>query len=695
MKTFKNYLLLGLMSIMGFSLMTACKETPEGPDGPDGPGGPDVTKDSVITFASESVAAPLAGGTCYMEYNISNPHDDASISVTTEEDWISDFNTQSAGVISFKVAANEATEGREGIVTVKYLYAEDATFIVSQGAKTSATFALENIDTTSDYFSYTVDIIPSDKKAPYIVMSASPAYIEELGGTDDDIYADDYAYFEWVGSFYGQSAVEIMQGRYKVGDNLGVTVGNATPGMTYIFYCYYVDYATGVRTSDIARFEITCGHPELTEVEFTMTTEVDGPGVFTDAVPVGFDGDYYTDVITAAELADGEAAGYTKEEYIKLWWANIVVALKADYSTSEIIAMNTCKGENADGTPRSQFSFELMQNTDYYFFAFALEENALCASTPKLQAFRTGAAEPSSNEFAISITELTARKAEVSVTATVAEDSYVTHCVTAADWATFGNNDAERMEHILSNLGLSYCYGNVDVTYTGLEPDTNYVLFAFGTRGGVPTTSLTYEEFATKSGDAGNATISFKDLGYFEVDDLEDYGLTFGESAKGQAIMPVEVVLSPEEHGDWWYDIYDWTGRNDEYDTQNYINGLLYQIEQHGSSTATRTYNILKWGNFYVRVAIIADTNGQYSDLYREEIVCKYEDARDPEEFVEWYEDWQASMMSSSVYSSKPAAKKMEVNLSAQPMAKRQKLSQQSVKREMMPVEADQIVATR
>ena len=259
---------------------------------------------------------------------------------------------------------------------------------------TSMTFALENIDTTSDYFSYTVDIIPSDKNTPYIVMSASPEYIEELGGTDDDIYADDYEYFEWVGSINSQSAVEIMQKRYKVGDAPSTTVNNATPGMPYIFYCYYVDYATGVRTSDIARFEITCGHPELTEVEFTMTTEVDGPSVFTDAVPVGFDGDYYTDVITAAEVADGEAAGYTKEEYIKLWWANIVVALKADYSLSDIIAMNTCKGQNDDGTPRSQYNFELMQNTDYYFFAFALEENALCASTPKLQAFRTGAVEP-------------------------------------------------------------------------------------------------------------------------------------------------------------------------------------------------------------------------------------------------------------------------------------------------------------
>ena len=694
MKTFKNYLLLGLMSIMGFSLMTACHETPEGPDGPDGP---DVTKDSVITFASESVAAPLAGGTCYMEYNISNPHEDASISVTSEEDWISDFNTQSAGVISFKVAANEATEGREGIVTVKYLYAEDATFIVSQGAKTSATFALENIDTTSDYFSYTVDIIPSDKKTPYIVMSASPEYIEELGGTDDDIYADDYAYFEWVGSFYGQSAVEIMQERYKVGDNRGVTVKNGTPGMPYIFYCYYVDYATGVRTSDIARFEVACGHPELTEVEFTMTTEVDGPGVFTDAVPVGFDGDYYTDVITAAELADGEAAGYTKEEYIKLWWANIVVALKTDYSLGDIIAMNTCKGENADGTPRSQFSFELMQNTDYYFFAFALEENALCASTPKLQAFRTGAAEPSSNEFAISVTELTARKAEVSVTATVAEDPYVTHCVTAADWATFGNNDAERMEHILSNLGLSYCYGNVDVTYTGLEPDTNYVLFAFGTRGGVPTTGLTYEEFATKSGDAGNATISFRDLGYYEVDDLEAYGLTFGESAKGQAIMPVEVILSPADHGDWWWTIWAWGDRTDEYDDANYIANLLYEIEKYGSHSSDPTYNTLDWNYRYVRTAIIADANGQYSDLYKEEIICKYENVRDPEEFVEWWNEWHDDEieLQSEVYSTRPAAKKMEVNLSAQPMAKRQKLSQQSVKREMMPVEADQIVATR
>ncbi|MBR2368504.1 MAG: hypothetical protein IKA81_07880 [Alistipes sp.] len=29
------------------------------------------------------------------------------------------------------------------------------------------------IGTTSDYFYYSVDIIPSDKKSPYIVMSAS------------------------------------------------------------------------------------------------------------------------------------------------------------------------------------------------------------------------------------------------------------------------------------------------------------------------------------------------------------------------------------------------------------------------------------------------------------------------------------------------------------------------------------------
>ena len=684
MKALKNFLLLGLMPIVALVALAGCE-----------PDDPKVEKDSAINLKQTEVSVGLSGGTCFVEYEIVNPHDDASISVECEAEWISDFNTQSADVIRFSVAANESEQAREALVTVKYLYAEDATFLVKQGSKNEGTFAFENVDVTSDYFSITVDIVPSDKKTPYIIMSASPEYIEELGGTDEDIYADDYAYFEWVGSFYGMTAVEIMQERYKVGDAPSTTVNNATPGMSYVFYAYYVDYATGVRTSDITRFNVTAGHPQLSEVDFDMEVTVDGPAALTDAVPVGFDGDYYTDVISAAELADGEKAGYTKEEYIKLWWANIVVSLKADSSISEIIASNTCKGQNEDGTPRSQYNFELMQNTDYYFFAFALEENALCASTPKLHPFRTGAAEPSDNKLAITFNEITARKADVSITTTVAEDPYVTHIATADEWAKFGNNDAERMDNILSNVRLSYSYGNTDVTFTSLTPDTEYVVYAFGTRGGVATTGLVYESFTTKSGAAGNATISFADLGYYEVDDLEQYGLTFGESAKGKAILPIDVILTPEDHGDWAYAIWDWEGRNDEYNDENYIANLLWQIEEYGSSTTTQTYTILKWNNRYVRTAIVEDANGQYSELLKEDIYCEYDKVREPAEFVEWWDSWHGAGLQSKVYNSKPAAKKMEVDLSKNFSKSFSKLSEQTIEPAVKKVEVDEIVASR
>lgn len=662
---------------------------------PDGPEGPNVQKDSVITLKKSEVTVGLGGGTCFVEYEIINPHDDASISVECAEDWITDINTQSADVVSFKVAANTGEQAREALVTIKYLYAEDATVLVKQGAKSNATFAFENLDVVSDYFSITVDIVPSDKKTPYIIMSASPEYIEELGGTDEDIYADDYAYFEWVGSFYGMSAVEVMQSRYKVGDAPGTTVKGSTPGMSYVFYAYYVDYATGVRTSDITRFNVTAGHPELTEVDFDFQFEVDGPGVFTDVVPTGFDGDYYTDMMSEAELLAGEAAGYTKEEYIKLWWSNVVVSLMADYSTTEIIAMNTCKGTNKDGSPRSQYTYELLQNTNYYLFAFTLEENALCASTPKMVPVTTGAAEPSANEFTITVNELTARKADVSITTTVAEDPYITHIVTADEWAKFGKTDAERMASILSSVETSYCYGNIDVTFTALTPETEYVIFVFGTRGGVATTALTYETIQTKSGAAGNATISFKDLGYYEVDDLEQYGLTFGDSSKGKAIMPIDVILAPEDHGDWWFDTYDWEGRNDEYSDEQYISGLLWSIEEYGSHPADPTYVVLKWNNRYVRVAIIADANGQYSNLLKEDIYCEYDKVREPAEFVEWWDSWHGAGLQSAVYNNEPAAKKMEVDLSKDYTKSYTKLSEQTIERAVKQVEVDEIVASR
>ena len=101
-------------------------------------------------------------------------------------------------------------------------------------------------------------------------MSAGPSYIvnSELE-TGEDFYEDDIAYFAWVGSFYGQSAVEIMNIRAKIGDQRGITVGDGAAGVPYTFYCYYFDPNSGALTSEVAFFEITTQKPEKIVADFT------------------------------------------------------------------------------------------------------------------------------------------------------------------------------------------------------------------------------------------------------------------------------------------------------------------------------------------------------------------------------------------------------------------------------------------
>ena len=78
---------------------------------------------------------------------------------------------------------------------------------------------------------------------------------------DEDFYMDDVAYFEWLGSFYGMSAADVMNTRAKIGDQRGITVSQAASGVPYKFYCYYFDTNTGALASDIAFFTITTKKP--------------------------------------------------------------------------------------------------------------------------------------------------------------------------------------------------------------------------------------------------------------------------------------------------------------------------------------------------------------------------------------------------------------------------------------------------
>ena len=696
----KNFLMMAFMPVMALALLVGCTE----PEGPVEPNGPVVEKDSTIKLGKESVSASLAGGTYLMEYTIQyngegeNPHKGEKISAEAAEEWVNNFNFGITGAFQFNVEANPTSEERQCLVTVKYRYAEDAVFVVKQGAAVSAGFTLENV--TATYFDYTVDVIPENKTLPYIVMSAAPEYIIASGfETGEDYYEDDLAYFAWLGQFYGMSAAQIMQERAKVGDQRGITVSNGASGVPYTFYCYYFDYESGALLSDVTFFTVETAKPEKKDVDFEMNYEiVDGCLVKADVTPIGYTGDYYFDVLNSIQVNDYlENLDFLNDEshVVEYWWANAVQEMMKDMSNAEIVANFTCVGSNPDGTPKSHYEFELLANHDYYLFAFAMEENGLCCSTPEVIKFTTGDVAKSNNEITPKVSKLTSRTATFSFT-TTNDDYYVAGWQKASDWATYGSNDAERQEYLIHNMDYNLLSGNVSTNVIDLEPETDYVLYAFGSRGGVATTDKIFTETFRTKGLNGSVSIERVDRGYYDASDFANHaGYEYLSNYAGSAIFPIEVKFSDENHGDFFFDTYNWTDRHESeyYTDQQYIDGLVWSINEYGSATTTHTYTFLNFGGKYEFVAIVFDADGQMSKLFREWIEPNYDGCGDAADYVAWWDAYQQSQnegpnLSSIVYNEVAADK-----FFSEKSAKTKRVSEMTFSNETVKMASDEILA--
>lgn len=662
---------MGLMAVCAVALLAGCKKNnedidqPGGTDDPNTPGGkPNVEVDSKIVLGQDSITASLDGGSYLMEYEVvyegegENPHAGEKISAEAAEDWVNNFNYSVTGALGFKVDANAGAAARECLVTVKYRYAEDVTFVVKQGAKSKAGFTVTNVSAADEYFSYTVDVTPEDKKTPYIVMSAGPDYIAQNGlESGQDFYEDDMAYFAWLGSYHGMTAAQVMQGRAKIGDQKNVTVGNGAPGVPYTFYCYYFDVESGALLSDVAMFTVTTAKPEHKDVTFEIEYEVESCVIKAEVTPKGgFDGDYYFDVLNHLNVDTFlENLDFLKDasDYAEYWWSNAVATMTQDLNSNmsfeDVISTFTCKGTYSDGTPKSYCEFELLANHDYYLVAFAMQEHGLCASKPQVVKITTGDVAMSDNEIRVEVVNITSRTAAFNFWPSN-NDYYVAGWEEASVWNTYGKTDAERQEYFLKNLDYELLSGEVTAKATKLKNDTEYVAYAFGSRGGKATTTKIFtQSFKTKSGADGSVDISFKDLGYYDCAAVAQYpGLEFfgGERYAGCVVLPYDVVFSSDEHGHFWYDIYDWTGRHesDYYTEEQYMDGLVWSIDTYGGSAAEQSYVGLKIGNVYELVGVVLDTEGNFSSMYREWIRPTYDGCRDAKIFVEWYNDWQESM---------------------------------------------------
>ncbi len=131
--------------------------------------------------------------------------------------------------------------------------------------------------------------------------------------------------------------------------------------------------------------------------------------------------------------------------------------------------------------------------------------------------FKTDAPEPSDNKIEVTVSNITARSAHVSVTATNATDQYKTQVFEATLFGDLtGAELADEMLEYYSSMPV-YKKGNYETDVTKLKADTKYIAAAVGCTDNAPTTDIATVEFTTgPTGDIGkwNFTSNFTDGTY-------------------------------------------------------------------------------------------------------------------------------------------------------------------------------------
>lgn len=295
--------ILGLLALCALTLV-ACNDTPE-PE--------PIVKAPVVTLEKESVEAPAEGGTFSVNYTIENAQEGATLSVVEDVEWISDVTAQE-GVISFVVAANDATEGRNATLTVEYTGAEARAIAVAQAAKSEepepelATITLEVGDiawnnasisvTPSADVEYILGVMTKEAFAPYAEDAETlvAARIEEWESTakmyEDMGYDDPWQTYMGYEQRSGERTYDV-----KYDD-----IYNMDWDTEYVAYCFGMD-DEGVQTAYVAVKEFRTTAPVPSNNTFTITIDAITKSSVEFTVEPTTDEPYYVTIETIDVLA--------------------------------------------------------------------------------------------------------------------------------------------------------------------------------------------------------------------------------------------------------------------------------------------------------------------------------------------------------------------------------------------------------
>ena len=610
--------ILSIVAIVALFVGVGCQEKPGQDKG-----------NTTFTIEETEVNATAEGMDVEINYDIKNPQSGAVVLTECKDGWIKNLSTATYGMIKFTVAPNFKKEERETKIKVQYTAVEGSyEIVVKQEASDVDTFTYDVL--TKEPTALAIEVSPADTNTAYICRTYTKAHMDVFGL----IYAEgiinyDLDAIEAEAEAAGQTMLNYLQNIAHTGKAI-VDFTGLVPDTEYVVYCYHINLQNGQPTDWETYTEvIRTAKTQSLDEDIKMSFEVKGATVKQTVTTKHEDTYYYTECWALNDFKAYFGSDATPEQiFPRRWNEQITIKMGMGYQPHTIIEELCHQGTQT-------ISYEsLKANTSYIFYVFAVDPStAFTATEIVTETVSTMNVNESGMTITISVKNIYATTADVYWTASDEKGKFARSVFTKADFNALGANDDEKLATILANYDLYQAVGYTDMNLTGLQPNTEYVAFAYGLEGSTPNTRIFTTEFKTKSNTPGQSNISMSWDTHYNMADIAAVDAEHWSEYEGRddrALLPIKISGVKESDKvyfmivTWPLDYYskDAEWLRDVTQAKNLMN--LYE-----------SYNfVAEYERNYSVIAVAEDENGNYGTLYKGSFYLYKSDSKDAADYT-------------------------------------------------------------
>ena len=616
-----------------------------------------------VKFDQQIVDLGYEETTVTLHYTINNGIEGIDIVASTEAEWISEIDAAN-GTLTFRVAENQDVKARETKLRVTYPNADTVYIVVKQAEFDAITFELEV--TANSSTSCSTLIKPSNEDYAYIAYMAEVDYfLSAQITTAEELFQDDYDYYmafakQWeaplLKEFFLMNYIA-YQGEYSI-EWTGMV-----PDKEYVLYVYAIEFNEANddywMASPVTYQMVTLESGELTEVDFNVDVDVNGPNATYHIAPQNWEGHYYLTIYEEGDyMYRNTPADSDYSKLISSIWLDMMAELMASgYAPNQIIELVCLQGDE-------EYSETLKGDTNYALVIYAVDMvdgMPQVVSKPQIVNFTTEAIGASDMTLDIKVENKYVRVADVTVTPSTNE--YYTVAIVPFSEVPESSN-AEIIDWLNDNFSMDSYHGEIFSHLNTLQPETSYSILAYGYYGGVVTTDLFRYDFTTDAeSECENGVVRVDYDGPYSLAELEaydpDYFYNYAmfESMGWYAMWSEIFTEQPTQ--DMFYCIYSAQEVSVYGEEAIFADLVSYPCGKTQLLTGEN-------GKLYVMCAVCMDYRGNYSEMWiSEPFMYNYNAStkRPVDELIEKIFGASASSKNLKVLSTKPAAQPFRASL--------------------------------